>query len=484
MKRSDAHYTRKALKSACDIKHKLQISNDVSSITDITIDFLEEICRKLNSFSVSTDKPLSERFEAIIRWLSACLNFPLDHISLHSLLNHDPLNVHNLLELLNLCIDVNEDSLECKPLELISDRSEAGSSNSSISKENITANLEESRLKYLQCKLAEILPEEFPVENLPKPIELFLTSPETESIPHVKFADENDIIPPSVSVTPRRPTNSLLIPISRPLSRGTSENSTRYVKFSGDSNRQKRRSNCTPYAKSGNSEADIIFNELLKQLNVLNLSQDTHNYIKVRLRMESYMKGGNPSKITLNSADIRLIEVTERQQKLVELAERSQEELSRLQALRNSKAIENLVLAELRQKRRQVVSNRYLNIRHAEHLRAYENAKKIEEERIIRKAFDAALEKARKNRIEEKNLMREVFQKKVELQHTLITNFENRYEQRVQLLKDEKAKRQEEAELFAKSNRMENLEEKMALRKQLTQQIKELEDALLNQIKS
>nr|CDS30431.1 Mariner Mos1 transposase [Hymenolepis microstoma] len=443
---------------------------------------VEKVVENEELEAISIDKPLAERFEAIIHWLSVRLNIPLNHISLHSLLKHDPLNLHNLLELLNLCIDVNEGASECRPIELISDHSEVRSSNSSLSKEDISANLEKSRLKYLQCKLAEILPGECPAENFSKPIELFLTSPETESVPRVKFADEHEVIPSSVPITPRRSTRSILLPISRPLSRSTSENSIRFIKFSGDSNRQIRRLNCTPYAKSGNSEAETIFNELLKQLGALNLSRDTHNYIKVRL--QSYMKGENSPKITWNSAECRLLEMSERQQRIFELAERSEEELSRLQALRNSKAVENLVVAELHQKRRQEVSDRYLNIRHAEQLRAYENAKKIEEERIIRKAFDTALEKARNDRIEEKNLMREVLQKKIELQNTLINNLENRYEQRVRLLKDEEAKRQEEAEVIAKSNRMENLEEKMALRKQLTQQIKELEEALLNQIRS
>lgn len=66
-------------------------------------------------------------------------------------------------------------------------RSEIENATSSISKEIIDANLEESRLKYLQCKLAEILTEEYPVENFPEPIELCFPSPETQSLPHVKF---------------------------------------------------------------------------------------------------------------------------------------------------------------------------------------------------------------------------------------------------------------------------------------------------------
>ncbi|VUZ49127.1 unnamed protein product [Hymenolepis diminuta] len=196
------------------------------------------------------------------------------------------------------------------------------------------------------------------------------------------------------------------------------------------------------------------------------------------------MKGEKSSKAIWNPAECKLMEMLERQQRLFEQAEKSEEEYSRIRALRNSKAIENLILADLHHKKRQNVSDRYLIIRLEEQLRAYEHAKKIEEDRIVRKAFDATLEKARKDRIEEKNLMREVRQKKYELQNALISNLENRYEQRVQLLKDEKEKRQEEAELIAKSNKMENLQEKMALRKQLTQQIKELEDALLNQMRA
>ncbi|KAM3182059.1 hypothetical protein ACTXT7_013168 [Hymenolepis weldensis] len=352
---------------------------------------------------------------------------------------------------------------------------------SSISRGTVDANLEESRLKYLQCKLAEILMEEYPVENFPKPIELCFTSPETQSPPHVKFAEEHDIIPSSISIPPHRPTGSLLLPITRPLSRSLSENFVHFLKFSDDSNNRNRRSNCTPYAKSRNSEAETIFNEFMRQLSVLELSRETQNYIKIRL--QTYMKGEKSSKAIWNSAECRLMEVCERQQRLVEQAEKSEEEYSRIRALRNSKAIENLVLADLHHKKRQEVSDRYLTIRQEEQLRAFENAKKIEKERIVRKAFDAALEKARKDRIEEKNLMRELRQKKNELQSTLISNLENRYEQRVQLLKDEKEKRQEEAELIAKSNKMENLQEKMALRKQLTQQIKELEDAFLNQIR-
>ncbi|VUZ49128.1 unnamed protein product, partial [Hymenolepis diminuta] len=80
------------------------------------------------------------------------------------------------------CIDVDEDVLECRPLELVSDKLEIENPTSSISKETIDTNLEESRLKYLQCKLAEILTEKHPVENFPKSIELCSPSPEMQSL--------------------------------------------------------------------------------------------------------------------------------------------------------------------------------------------------------------------------------------------------------------------------------------------------------------
>lgn len=94
------------------------------------------------------------------------------------------------------------------------------------------------------------------------------------------------------------------------------------------------------------------------------------------------MKGEKSSEAIWNSAECRLMEMCERQRRLVEQAEKSEEEYSRIRALRNSKAIENLVLADLHHKKRQEVSDRYLNIRQKEQLRAYENAKKIEEERV------------------------------------------------------------------------------------------------------
>lgn len=46
--------------------------------------------------------------------------------------------------------------------------------------------------------------------------------------------------------------------------------------------------------------------------------------------------------------------------------------------------------------------------------------------KFVKEAFDAALEKARQNRIERNNLRCEVRRKEIELQDLLISNLENR----------------------------------------------------------
>ncbi|KAM7543081.1 hypothetical protein Aperf_G00000013930 [Anoplocephala perfoliata] len=477
---SNEFYSQKVLELSLYIKEKLRIKHEIFSICDVDIAFFEEIFKYLFPSYESCNENPSERFETMTCWLSNFLNIPIGHIDVQSLVSYDPLSLYNLLEILNLCVD---DVPGCTVIDGSNDEETTISDlSNSIYKENIDAHLEETRLKYLQCKLAEMLLIKDRDETIPAPIELMSCQSSRRLSPRVKFAEEPCVIAASLTTRTPRSTGSLLRPIDRPLSQGSRRNAFPLSTFSANAQRRVRRSYSAPYAQFTHSEAETIFEELMRQLSVLELSRETQNYIKIRL--QSCMTTGRSSSSSRNPVEQRLTEMAARQERRIQLAERTEEETSRIRALRDSRGFENLLRAEMHQRKRQSVFDRYLNIRQEERLQSYAKARKIEEERIVRRAFDAALDKARQYRIEENNLMREVRQKELELQNTLLSNLEYRYEERVQFLKDEQNKRQTEFELKAKTNKMENLQEKMELRRQLTKQIKELEEALLNQIKS
>ncbi|CDS37498.1 conserved hypothetical protein [Echinococcus multilocularis] len=454
------------------IKNKVGIKRSISSFNDIGIEFFEEIFSYISpNYVVTSNQPACKRFQYILQWLSDYLDTSLDHINADSLVLCDPLNLHNLLEILNLCVDAEKESDVYKSSENIPQ-----------SKQEMDAALEQSRLKYLSCKLAEMfLPET--AETLPPPIELEPgTPPKTSNTsgPRVKFVDMPHVVTP-YSADPPQSSGSILRVVERPLRQGLR---CRYPQtLYANMKPYLRWWHSMPSCKVPSQDVSALLQELLKKLDQLELSRETQNYIKLKLQsIVDTTRAVAPSHRRAQG-EWRLEEVANRQRRRIELMEHQAVDAERMLSLRDSQAFQRLLLNELRQRRRQEVLDRHFCLRHDERLHALAAARKAQEEQIIKRTFDAALEKARQSRIERNNLRREVRKKEIELQNLLISNLENWQEERILFLQDEQNKRQAEMDLQAKSNKVDNLREKIELRHQLTRRIKDLEEALLNQLK-
>ncbi|VDM31582.1 unnamed protein product [Hydatigera taeniaeformis] len=343
------------------------------------------------------------------------------------------------------------------------------------------AALEQSRLNYLSCKLAEMFSAKEDGTS---------SSPQVEAEPdiplkkfnvsgrRVKFVDVSHVLGSHSAARPQS-SRSILWAVEKPLRQGLRCRFPSPLLAAMQQYFQWLHN--VSLCKMPSQDANVLLQELLKHLGLLELSRETQNYIKLKLQLflDNKLIAASHRR---THGERRLEELADRQRRRVELMERQAVDAERMLNLRDSRAFHRLLLSELRERRRMEVLDRYFCLRHDEHLRALAAARKAQEEHIIKEAFDAALEKARQNRIERNNLMCEAKRRELEMQDLLITNLENRHKECIALLQDEQSKCLDDMDLQAKSNKLDNLREKMELRRQLTQQIKELEETLLSQV--
>ncbi|KAL5966977.1 hypothetical protein TSMEX_005245 [Taenia solium] len=458
------------------IKNKIGIKHSISSFDDIGIDFFEEVFCYISPDYVTSNQPACKRFQCILQWLSDYLDTPLNHINVDSLVVCDPLTLHNLLEILDLCVDANRTSTAYSS-DYKLNRSSGNIAQSGL---EMDAALERSRLNYLSCKLAEMFPPEVDGTPLTPSIELEPNTPPKRlnaSGPRVKFVDAPHVIAP-LSADPPHSSRSILRVVERPLRQ--SLRCRLPTTLCAKMQQYLRLLHSVPYNKVPSQDANMLLQELLTHLDLLEISRETQNYIKLKLQLFLDTTRVAASSYRWTCSERRLEELADRQRRRIELMERQVADAERVLSLRDSRAFKRLLLNEQRQRRRWEVLDRYFCLRHDEHLRALAAARKVQEEQIVKEAFDAALERARQNRIERNNLRCEIRRKEIELQNLLISNLESRQEECIVFLQDEQSKFRAEMDLQAKSNKMDNLREKVELRQQLTRQIKELEEALLN----
>ncbi|VDD79445.1 unnamed protein product [Mesocestoides corti] len=486
------------------LKSKLGLDFDLSTYEDLDINFIEAVFGCIVPNYVPSTQFVNKRFQYILQWLSNSLNVSLDHISLDALVLYDPASVNDILELLDLCLnpgafgDSQSVHSESSKRFVSGHRDQRDPSASvTLPQDSTVMDLNQSRLQYLQCKLFEMYQsgngETFSKGSVPcEPSD----APDV-SCPHVKFADVPPEEPPEKASTlmdqclsrSRRLSRSIIRMVEKPLSHRLSCEESRRITphalslYSYDSQRRSRWSQIVPLSKLPRRDGDAFLEALLKHFEGIELSRETGNYVRTKLQL---FYGGNrrrPERHSMEESRLsrKLSEVIERQQKRLDLIKRQTEHAERIRCLRDTQLFEHRLAFDLKERKRQEVLARHHYQQQVEQLKCLKLAQKAEDERMFVKVFKTALNHERQWKNEERSLKREARQKESELRDVILSDLENRHTETIRLLNDEQSKLQAQLDLEARANRSENLQAKMELRQRLMQQIKKLEEILLNE---
>nr|VZI04566.1 unnamed protein product [Spirometra erinaceieuropaei] len=464
----DEYLSRLVIDTSRSLAKRLNINCVINSILDVNISLFEQFLSLLDSeTSKNESDDLEARYQFILDWLSSELESEISHISATSLANFDPLHLKNLLEIFSLLLEENisgDATLSYKvpeprltSLSAKSDDVSGENGPDEIAAVNCSAvscplsivglNLE-SRLEYLQSKLAQMFPPEDcslwhnqqKISNRldrtpPKRLFDSASDSQTESVTQSppSTAAPVPVPAPRCKLSAAPASRSILKPVEVPLSHVVAPISFRW------SDPQPR------YTRRRNGVA--LLEDLLRELPGITLSRETQNYLQKRL--ESFYSSNDSSRSTKDSAATSgdmgmtsalarsLSELELKQRERLTLIHRQEERTTRLHASRNQEDFCRQLRAEMRERKRQEVRARCYQRQFVDHFRAQKLAQKADEELLFRRIFEKALEIERQHRLEERKVAREIREKETRLQKSILDDLQYAHTERIRILREE-----------------------------------------------